>query len=1516
MIGGDRLRLQAALVKQIATDCVWRRFTAQHRDALDACSSAPRRRGPCGARRAARRAMSSSSAAELGSALEGLPVRVVDVNGVWPSLRIGHTVPLGRLEWLWTLRGSSVRDSSTSAKACFNVTASTTLSEPDTPQLAHEWFRRSYLHVMLVTIQELQVSRESPGWSRVRAFVDSCREHHLEYLVICVADDAAVRTQKKVLEKLRAEVNLSTRGRERVVTVPTASSEEELKPISHLHHSPAHQDLLVRLRECARDGVEVRVQAYESEAGRSHASRSSAIWSFSSYFSLKEGMSFVFVQIGRRDLALKCYDELAALMAERSERGTRGFCSASSNVDTALGVVDPYAKEFRRMIIDNDVTELDFRTYLFARQTSLLLVDRKYSEIAERGLKFITAVARRAAEVSAHDPSSLSPVFRDAWVFRAARALAAALAPAIPSSAAAANALSKQLGTARERHTARLIAGFHVHALKAFSGLAQLALPGTLVSSIETSTEEGQPLSPELKDALAGLSNDMLHNALSEPVKAVELYSEMANAAASLYEMGGRARGAAALDGDAGVVRLRNSSLVEAEELLSAQCSRFTEDHGWDLLHRRRRVELANAEKSLDRVQEYLVSCLTMLFMTRGRRRLGLTRNTQEGDDEYYSSEAARWAREAQQAAGQLPRVMKYKAEKLFRVSLRVGSKRWSEGDPGSATVVIESDIPTALAVDSLFVDLRWAALASDSSGLGPGRPLVASSALHRKDSSEAGTGADGSHTDESSTSSSATPGDTPSENLVLLASGSVIVGPGTSFFEVSTPEVPRPGRYVVSQVSLVVGRLKLVQSAAKAPTIPTVTTKGASSAKVPSSALAASAAQADLPGSSKVRFPCYFVDPRPEPATVRAECVERLYVLPGVEQSVPITVKAGPNGVAKGARLHLDLITSNEGSATSGSKPAVELVDTPTAGGESGAKNIAVKLTGSLRSTGEVVLDDSVEPGKSFCAHIPIRVSSNFAEGQGGAIDSQSLGFAVILNASLVCSELKTSRSHKYTCSCEQRLAFVTPMQVTARIELDAGTDELPVSQVPDAGGDFEAPLSGGGQLLCSLRSFAGEGKSVTLKGASLVLPSWLQLLDEGTLPHESLLPYRVRNNGVFSVAFGTTARLSAAISYRNDGQLSGTSGRENDLPRQRKSERMLSRLADQLDDVDIGDDSLEDPKGSHTEVHGLDIDPMASAVDLEISTGARRVKRSGASELDGEDATNGMSDAIQRKPSGGHNVTLSLEQIDVDDTTSPGGQDSSRDDQNANLPNRGTGDGGHRVDANGNGGRRLGQERDALELSGSRSGNGHVPGSMDAILRLEVEVDGVAGSSTLDHAVSMSGFRPQRRRYRIQRSCPLTASVGDTLGFCFQVNAIAPHTNSYDEASESTVLHYELDGDESEWMLVGRRRGQMVVASGEGDVCRASVVPLTPGRLFLPSIKLYERDGCPLSASRFENVDKGSQVTCLPSARIVSLCSSEPLDSAKLDALASGGGPRDLALLSANANVTTVSGYSFFSN
>lgn len=1417
------------------------------------------------------------SIAQDALSLDGLPVRVVDVEGIWPDLRIGRSVPLGRLEWLWTLRGSAVRDSSTSAKAVFNVSSSLALSEPTSPAQAHEWFRRSYLHILVVTLPELEVYRESPGWSRVRTFVETCKEQHLEYLVICVAEDNEVRANRKVLEKLRAEVNLTTRGRERVVTVPSGASREEVRPISHLHHSPAHQDLLVKLRECARDGVEARVQAYEAETGRSFANRHSPSWSFTQYFAAREGMSFVFVQIGRRDLALRCYEELAALVNERNERGTLGF-GATVGADAAHGIVNPDARDVREMIIKNEVTELDFKTYLFARQADLLLGDRKYSELAERGLKFITAISRRALEEATAPNSTVSPLFREAWLFRAARELASALAPSIPPSVASGNSLSRQLATSRERHTARLVAGFHVHALKAFCGLAQVCLPGTL-AALPDKQQSPPAMSPEIKKALDEISSDVLRNALTDKKSAVELYSEMANAAASLYEMGGRARGAAALDGDAGVVRLRNDFLVEAEELLCAQCSRFSEDYGWDQLHRRRRVELAAAERKLERVQEYLVSCLTMLFMTRAVRRLG---GAAGSGDIAYETEAVHWAAEAVEAASRLPRVMKYTAEKLFVVYIKPNAKTWREGDGGKATVVVESDIPATIEVDSVSVELRLAASTSTSDG------RQAQSVLRRAEHA-----ATSPVPQESPTSATRAQATSQGRDLTLSGYGRVTIAPGTTEVEVGAPEIPFAGTYSVNLIALVLGRLKLVQAAQRPPSLPTVTTRGTAPTRSSSAAIAASATQEDLLTNQRFRFPHFFASERPPVATLTIVPPDTLYLLPQMRQLVLVRVVAGPGGVAPGAQISVDVESAVPASQAEGqaTEPYVELDDSGGAEEEAatetlaGPKELRMTLAAWTKASGTAEITRGIQANEEACFYIPLRIVSTLKSPLAHGAEGVSLGRTSTLRVGLTCSEQSRQGGNGSSCSVSQRLRFVSPLHVSTRIDLET-TEELPAVEHATATGEHDGSRSGG-TLLCFIRSLAGSGRSVTVQSARLMLPEWLELQPSPGLSQSELFPQPLHNHGLLTLAFDVRIRPQTREA-RTEKSLA---------PVSRLADRTLSRLSDSLD-VDRNDG--DSPELEEVEMESDRIAPLNERSRALSEAGGLEASTSGGDpflELPEDVELNGNSNANAQVPP-------SLEQIDVDDGRQGSDFLLTVDHDLPGTRPLAPRVNGHRRTASADDAAVLdfgatasgGSNRDSAGLSRARGYDGRpssagqdvFQGGITALLHLGLRIDEEQATSGVEQEIVVSAFRPPLRRYAVEHRCDKSGRVGVLTQLRFQVIVMPNGTlPEEDVGARSDVLQYEVEADPAQWLISGRSHGAVAVRGSRSETLRVAIIPLVAGRLFLPKVSISDSRGTPLGPDYCASLGRSAQVVVTPPSTVTTKCSSVPVAAADLSLL-----------------------------
>lgn len=1396
--------------------------------------------------------------------LEGLPVWVNDANHAWQTLRIARSIPLSRLEWLWVSRGASLKDTSTSARAVFEVSCDAT-EIPEPTSEAFAWFSNPYVYALVTTLSELSSQKED-SFARIRRFVGDCKRNSYEYMIILAANDDECTEYRRVVDKLKGELNATARGRERLVVVPPASIREEQRPITHLHHSPAHQDLLIRLRECIREGAEARVQAYENEVSRSYLNRSSASWSFMKFFALKEGMAFVFVQLGRRDIAVRFYDELQATMTEREELGRGTFCDQQA-ADAALGVSNPEAKDYRSLLLEHTITEIDMRTYLFARQISLMLIDRKYSEVAERGLKFITTLARRCAEESVDEGKSVSGVFRDTWVFCTARALAAVLTPAIPSPSEADAALSVQLSTSKERHTARLIAGFHVHAMKAFMGLAHVTLPGCLAPDDPEDVRDKSSFAAEAR----ATSNERLRNALATPKNAEVLHSEIANAAASLYEMGGRARGAAALDGDAGVVRIRNGSFSEAETLLSAQCSRYINDNGWDELHKRQRLQLSRAEKELDRVQEYLISCLTMLYMSRRSRKVWM-RNAladAEEDARRTKEDAAYWASEAALASMRLPRIMKYKADRLFQISVKPNDRPWLEGNPGTATVTIKSDIPTTLAVESVVVECLHPETATSVRA----RPAL----QHREEagmittfsesSAAAGSRSENTNSLTSYTSSSANTELGEEPGVVIFQSATpVAVKTGRNDILVRVGEIPYAGRYNVSVVALFLGNLKLIQTAGKIPTKPVVTVKGPGSGRLLSPSKSSS-----FPDVNKgdLRFPLFFSSPRDPSASMKIG-ENSLYLAPDTTQFVRFEITAGQFGIAKGASIACTLLSSSRTPFAAASK-FVSFVDASSLRHyEQDSGPVILSFKGDNTSSDnysifatEITLREDLGAGETLSARVALRLYPDCLHFRDRHADTDTDRKTCLLRLHLSCQEKDSACSRKFVCVAEKKLLFSPPLDVSARIELSANWGEGDVSR--DVGLDG-THLGDGGTLICAVRRKTSLNHPVTIKNAELATPSWLQMRPDETPVHVELLPYSLDHGSLFTFSFDVLTRDEPVEEPYYDIEHEGT---HNTLFEKNTPERRLSRAianSSRMDESqdDISPLSVEKRYGSRlnkantTTGASWQHRPVVEGASVDTS---EVISRRYTSEQDKEEhSTVGNSEAMEV------NETLT----DVPRETAAGDQDESSLSKEAEEV----------VDLSARG-------DEGLQMLGGFDSPPPTPMNNDeiALFRVEVCIEGMEFplSTSIERKICMSAFRKEQRRYRIERTITKAGEAGKLMELQFAVRVTSSEgsdhqspTGEYPETAEAGSLQYEVDADPTIWLVVGRRRGKLNMIEGLTAVGTARVVPIVCGRQRVPSIRLFTADGRGLALSRYDNVNEYMQVVITPCRTVVSSCSA----------------------------------------
>lgn len=222
------------------------------------------------------------------------------------------------------------------------------------------------------------------------------------------------RPPRTLLEKLKSDFNQS--GKSSLDRVTQVRLTQDAQPPDYMPSSanaPATisddgvqeqentwNDLIVKLKTLILLSFDLRVAQYEDDIREKDAQRVLPGWNFCTFFVLKEGLAGAFESVGLVEDALACYDELSAgldlFLDQNNTSGVRGPSDALlAHTDDLqnvllrmLGVRDrsineqmcvsrfnhPFNtshKPYREMVASNNISLLDFRCYLFARQLEL-----------------------------------------------------------------------------------------------------------------------------------------------------------------------------------------------------------------------------------------------------------------------------------------------------------------------------------------------------------------------------------------------------------------------------------------------------------------------------------------------------------------------------------------------------------------------------------------------------------------------------------------------------------------------------------------------------------------------------------------------------------------------------------------------------------------------------------------------------------------------------------------------------------------------------------------------------------------------------------------------------------------------------------------------------------------------------------------------------------------------------------------------------------------------------------------
>jgi trafficking protein particle complex subunit 10 len=189
------------------------------------------------------------------------------------------------------------------------------------------------------------------------------------------------------------------------------------------------QDILGKIKEGVLQSFDSRVLQYEEDIRKMDAQRTTPGWNYCTFFILKEGLAQSFEHMFLLEDALIQYDELEASFFQmlrgnlfkiklNLDKQLTWFTrtGGTSPGDDSANVLDLSHKDYRTLILANNISLFDFRVYLFARQAFLLSAMGRYVDICARGRDYIATLARTLR----NDREDTGLSFIESWIFSAA----------------------------------------------------------------------------------------------------------------------------------------------------------------------------------------------------------------------------------------------------------------------------------------------------------------------------------------------------------------------------------------------------------------------------------------------------------------------------------------------------------------------------------------------------------------------------------------------------------------------------------------------------------------------------------------------------------------------------------------------------------------------------------------------------------------------------------------------------------------------------------------------------------------------------------------------------------------------------------------------------------------------------------------------------------------------------------------------------------------------------------------
>ncbi|BBN01122.1 trafficking protein particle complex subunit 10 [Marchantia polymorpha subsp. ruderalis] len=348
----------------------------------------------------------------MKSASDRLVVAIEDVSDLWPVVRENFEA---RVPFRRVILNNKARNPVLVEKLPveYILTTDARLRGRTPLEQSPFWFRHPYASVVLVACEDLDEYKQLLKPRLKQIVQNEDREWFIVFVSKTPANDPNFKHTKKVY--LRLEADFSSKKRERCCKLET-----------HIVDPTVWEDIEHKVVVCIQHTLDRRVQFYEEEVRRLSEHRFMPAWNFCNFFVVKESLAIMFEMAHLLEDALREYDELEQIYLEivnSSNMKAREFGGTDAG-DERSAILDASRKPFAQFQLEDAVKEFDFRQYLFARQAVLLFYLNRPAEVAARAFPFIMAFSR---SLLLHE-KKLPFCLRELWVLTACLAVVKASA--------------------------------------------------------------------------------------------------------------------------------------------------------------------------------------------------------------------------------------------------------------------------------------------------------------------------------------------------------------------------------------------------------------------------------------------------------------------------------------------------------------------------------------------------------------------------------------------------------------------------------------------------------------------------------------------------------------------------------------------------------------------------------------------------------------------------------------------------------------------------------------------------------------------------------------------------------------------------------------------------------------------------------------------------------------------------------------------------------------------------------